>query len=68
MDGMEAEDWFVNKESGALVYIQGEKELNKETATQAFGKENANLIFNNTKNDYKNWERLGDDTMFDTPE
>ena len=67
-DGRKGEDWFVNKKTGALVYIQGEHKLNKETAEKAFGKQQADVIFNNDKNNYQNWERLGDDTMFDTPD
>jgi hypothetical protein len=68
INGMGVEDWFVNKKTGALVYIQGEKELNKETANKAFGETISKLIFENEKNDFSNWERLGDDTMFDTSE
>ncbi len=67
-DGKKGEDWFVNKKTGALVYIQGEHQLNKETATKAFGETMTDVIFNNDKNDFSNWERLGDDTMFDTAE
>jgi len=65
-DGRKGEDWFVNKKTGALVYIQGESQLNKETASGAFGSTMTNVLFNNDKNDFSNWERLGDDTMFDT--
>ena len=65
-DGKKGEDWFVNKKTGALVYIQGESKLNQETASKAFGDTKTDLIFNNDKNDFSNWERLGDDTMFDT--
>jgi len=66
IDGKKSDDWFVNKKTGALVYIEGEHQLNEETAKKAFGEQQADLIFNNEKNDYSNWERLGDDTMFDT--
>ena len=65
IDGKKSDDWFVNKKTGALVYIEGEHQLNEETAKKAFGEQQADLIFNNEKNDYSNWERLGDDTMFD---
>ncbi len=64
-DGMELTDWFVNSKTVALVFIKGKSKLNNETANKAFGKVISNVIFG-SENQFSNWERLGDDNMFDS--
>ena len=61
----EPDDWFVNSKTGALVFIKGVDTLSLDTINNAFGCTMANVIFSN-ENQIGNWNRLGDDTMFDT--
>ena len=61
----EPDDWFVNSKTGALVFVKGANTLNQDTINNAFGSTMANVIFVN-ENKLENWNRLGDDTMFDS--
>ncbi|MBB6368948.1 RHS repeat domain-containing protein, partial [Chryseobacterium shigense] len=52
-DGRESKDWFVNNNTGQLLYVKGVSDLSK-----------ADNSLKNLIGDTKQYERLGDDNMF----